>query len=143
MDHNITRNQYGVIENRWQDYNTYKRVVTLCSAGCLRSPTAAVVLSQAPFNYNTRAAGLTMEYALIPFTPQLAAWADEIVVMEPHQADLVRAYIKEWFGEDRYYFNESDQRIICLNIPDNFAYRDEDLVRMIKERYLEETNDGE
>ena len=37
----------------------YKRVLCVCSAGLLRSPTAAYVLSQAPYNYNTRAAGLT------------------------------------------------------------------------------------
>jgi predicted protein tyrosine phosphatase len=53
-----------------------KRVLCLCSAGILRSPSCAVVLNS-KYGYNTRAAGVT-DYALIPVSTALLEWADEI-----------------------------------------------------------------
>lgn len=55
----------------------YKRMLCVCSAGLLRSPTTAYVLSQAPYNYNTRAAGLVADFALIPVDEVLLRWAEE------------------------------------------------------------------
>ena len=142
MNHGLSMNRVGVINNAWQ--GPTKRVVTLCSAGCLRSPTAAHVLASPPFNLNTRCAGLTEKYAIVRFSAALAAWADEIIVMEPHQRDKVLYLTKGWFGEDTYYFDPKETPIIVLEIPDNFGYRDPDLVRMIKERYTayQETANG-
>lgn len=65
----------------------FKRVLCVCSAGLLRSPTAAFVLSQEPYNYNTRAAGLIKEFALVPVDEVLIRWADEIVCMSNEQAE--------------------------------------------------------
>ena len=124
----INFNRLGVINNPYQRLDEFKRVVTLCSAGCLRSPTAAVVLSQDPYNYNTRAAGLSEEYAIIPFDEGLYHWADEIVVMQPHMEHKVIRLCQEFNKEDVV-------PIICLNIPDNYPYRDPELIELIKERY--------
>ena len=60
----IKRNQMGVIFNAYQ--GKHKKVLTVCSAGCLRSPTAAHILSSDPWNFNTRAAGISLEYAIVP-----------------------------------------------------------------------------
>ena len=120
----LTMNQQGVINNFYQCVGTYKRVITVCSAACLRSPTAAVVLSQDPFNFNTRAVGLTDEYAIVKLDDGLMLWADEIVVMEP----WMRETIIDRFPEDK-------TPIIVLEIPDRFAYRDPELMEMIKNRY--------
>ncbi len=60
----------------------YKKVLCVCSAGLLRSPTTAVVLSKEPYNFNTRAAGCVPDYALIKVDAVLIHWADEIVCME-------------------------------------------------------------
>ncbi len=121
----LTMNQAGVINNFHQRVDLYKRVITVCSAACLRSPTAAVVLSQDPFNFNTRAVGLTEEYAIVKLDEGLMLWADEIVVMEP------------WMREEimRRYPDDTTP-IIVLEIPDRFAYRDSELMEMIKTRYL-------
>jgi len=58
-----------------------------------------------------------------PVTPELLAWADVIFVMErAHRNRLAknfRAYLK-------------DQRVICLNIPDEYEYMDERLVRLFE-----------
>ena len=74
-------NRLANSSNRWQ--GKYKRVLCICSAGLLRSPTAAFVLSQEPYNYNTRAAGLTKEFALIPVDEVLLNWAQEVVCIGP------------------------------------------------------------
>ena len=55
-------NRLANSSNRYQ--GEYKRVLCVCSAGLLRSPTAALVLSQEPYNFNTRAAGLDEAFAL-------------------------------------------------------------------------------
>ena len=109
----------------------YKRVLCVCSAGLLRSPTAALVLSQEPYNYNTRATGLTKEFALVPVDQVLLHWADEIVCMNPEQAEELRERL------------ETDKPVIVLNIEDRYRYRDPELVEQIKaayDKHLEETN---
>lgn len=106
-----------------------KKVLCLCSAGLLRSPTTAVVLSQPPYNFNTRAAGVTQEYALIPVDQVLLRWADEIVCVEQRIFDAL---------EDQ--FDESilaDKDITVLSIPDRFPYRDPALMEIIRKQYDE------
>lgn len=114
-------NRLATCSNRYQ--GDYKRVLCVCSAGLLRSLTAALVLSQEPYNFNTRAAGLTPEFALVPVDRVLLEWADEIVVFEPKQAEIIREMLEE------------DKPIIDLNLPDNFAYRDQKLISLIREAY--------
>lgn len=109
----------------------YKRVLAVCSAGLLRSPSTAVVLASEPFNFNTRAAGLAEDYALIPVDDVLLNWAQEIVVMQPDQKLQV---------EKRLVGLGLNTPVICLDIPDSFAYRDEQLMKLIKDRYLEKTD---
>lgn len=48
-------NRAFVIGNSAQ--GRFRKVLCVCSAGVLRSPTAAWVFSNAPFNFNTRSAG--------------------------------------------------------------------------------------
>lgn len=113
-------NRLANCHNRYQ--GDAKRVLCVCSAGLLRSPTTAWVLGQEPYNYNTRAAGLSTEYALIPVDDVLIKWADEVVCMDIYQADE----LKERFGVENPK---------VLSIPDMFRYKDETLIRMIKENY--------
>jgi predicted protein tyrosine phosphatase len=115
------------IGNASNDYQgAYKRVLCICSGGLLRSPTAAVVLSQEPYNFNTRSAGLNPDYALNPVDAVLLSWADEIVVMEPEMTEQIRELLKGVLG---------GKQIICLNIPDLFSYRDSELMELIRTRY--------
>ncbi len=122
----VRMNNIGVINNPHQHIQDYKRVITVCSGACLRSPTAAVVLSQDPFNFNTRAVGMTDEYAIVVLDDILEEWADEFVVMEPWMRDAIKI---------RY--PDSNTPIVVLNIPDRFAYRDPELMKMIKDTYME------
>lgn len=98
-----------------------KKVLCICSAGLLRSPTAAQLINQY-YNYNTRAAGLDADFALIPVDNVLLEWADEIVCMTKDQEEELRGL--------------TTKPIQCLNIEDSFKYMDPDLVKLIAERYI-------
>ena len=118
---------YGVHSNSFQ--GDYKRVLTVCSANMLRSPTIAHVLSAAPYNFNTRSAG-TQFYALIPVTEDLLMWADEVVCADTEHALYIRDKMIEYM---------LDKPIIDLNIPDIYEYRNPELIELIKERYEQRT----
>ena len=112
-------NALNNIKNPYQ--TNAKRVLCVCSAGLLRSPTAANVLHK-EFGYNTRAAGITSEYALIPVTDLLLHWADEIVCMERWQAEELKT-------------RENKVPVFCLYVPDKFPWNDEELQKFILEAY--------
>ena len=102
----------------------FKRVLCVCSAGLLRSPTAALVLSQEPFGFNTRSAGIEDDFALIPVDRVLVEWADQIVCMTIHHREELR---------ERY--PEADAKIVVLDIDDNYEYCDPELMKQIAEKY--------
>lgn len=111
--------------NRNQNLRDYKTVLCLCSAGLLRSPTAAFILSNPPYNYNTRSAGVE-SYALIPLSAPLIEWADIIVCMGGAEHEhRVRTHP---------HFKARPKLLIVLDIPDRFQYRDEQLIKIIKEK---------
>ncbi len=111
-----------------------KRVLCVCSAGLLRSPTTAVVLQQ-EYGYNTRAAGIIEDFALIPVDEVLISWAQEIVCMDEHQKDMIinlaNSHIKRGVAI-------TIPPIIVLNIPDNFGYMD----KLLQEHILKAYKDG-
>lgn len=111
-----------------------KHVLCCCSAGLLRSPTAANVIHR-EFGHNTRAVGLEESYALIPINPQLLYWADEIVVMTSSHADVVEKLCEEHLGAASW------PKLIVLSIPDNFAYMDKSLQILIADAYREATRE--
>ena len=55
-----------------------KKVLTVCSAGLLRSATLQNMLIK-EYGYNVRNCGTVESYALIPISEALVKWADEIV----------------------------------------------------------------
>jgi predicted protein tyrosine phosphatase len=118
---------YGVLSNKFQ--GDYKRVLTVCSAGILRSATAAHILCQKPFNFNTRNVGAA-SYALIPLTDDLILWADEVVCMEEEHKNAV---YNKMMSMDLY------KPIFVLDIKDIYEYRNPKLVKLIKERYKKVT----
>ena len=118
---------YGIYSNSYQ--GDYKRVLTVCSANMLRSPTIAHVLSAEPYNFNTRSAGIA-GFALIPVTEELLMWADEVVCADTEHALHIRDKLMQY---------QLDKPIINLNIPDIYEYRNPKLIELIKERYEQRT----
>ena len=118
---------YGIYSNSYQ--GDYKRVLTVCSANMLRSPTMAHVLSAEPYNFNTRSAGIA-GFALIPVTEELLMWADEVVCADTEHALHIRDKLMQY---------QLDKPIVNLNIPDIYEYRNPKLIELIKERYEQRT----
>ena len=98
-----------------------------CSAGLLRSPTAAWILSNPPFDFNTRAAGITKDYALIHTSPALLLWADAIVVMDEDQEIYLRSMMK---GLAEHIGIAPDKIIHVLDVPDTYGTRDPALIKL-------------
>lgn len=121
-------NRLANSNNRFQ--GPFKRVLTVCSAGLLRSPTIAFVLSQEPFGCNVRAAGASQEYALIPIDQVLLTWADEVVCAEEEHKDMILEFLKDNDLQDEF----EDLKITVLGVPDCFPFRDSALIDLIKER---------
>jgi predicted protein tyrosine phosphatase len=115
----MSRNQEGVVFNRWQ--GDVVKALFVCSAGILRSPTAALHFAKTK-GWNTRAVGDNEEFALIPISEALLHWADIIFVMTADQ----RLHIKLHFGQS---FSD---KIFVMNIQDDFGFMDEELVRFLE-----------
>lgn len=124
------RNRTHNSQNPFQ--GNFKKVLCVCSAGLLRSPTAAFVLSQEPFNYNTRACGIVPDYALIPIDEVHLAWADSVVCMTKDQELQLRNQLDSMVDVFNY---KNKPTIICLEIEDSYGYRDPELIKLIVEKY--------
>lgn len=98
----------------------YTKILCLCSAGLLRSPTLAGELYKR--GYNTRAAGVH-DYALVEVDEVLVEWADKIIAVEQSVMDALLHKFPE--------AKEAD--LVVLSIPDKFPFRDGSLVRIINE----------
>lgn len=111
----------------WNAKNPYqgkfKRVLVVCSAGLLRSPTVAWVLSNEPYNFNTRAVGIDIGHALVPLDDVHLEWADEVFVMDEYQQKVIQ--------------ERTEKPVINLRIGDNFEYRDKGLIEMVHMRMKE------
>lgn len=111
----------GVISNPYQGED--KKVLFVCSAGILRSATAARIYGR---KYNTRCAGTGMEYALIKLDELLMEWADEIVFVAPWNYDQAGFY----FDLVPYM-----DKIKVLNIPDEHEHMAPELIQAFEEQY--------
>ena len=109
--------------NSWQ--GSAKRVLCLCSAGLLRSPTAANVLHK-HWGHNTRSAGVCRYYALVVMDDVLLIWAQEIVCMDDEQERAVRC---------EPVFKANPVPVRNLHIKDSFGWDDHTLREKIKDAY--------
>ncbi len=124
----LDNNRAHVAKNPYQ--GTALKVLCICSAGCLRSPTAANVL-HIEKGFNTRSAGVH-DYAIIPVDEVLIHWADLVVFME----DIHHAIYDARFGEFiRCMDPENIPAKVILDIPDNYQWNDHDLKKLILERF--------
>jgi predicted protein tyrosine phosphatase len=97
-----------------------RNILFICSQNRLRSPTAEQVFASWP-GIETASAGLN-HGAQNPVTPELLEWAGLIFVMERAHRTKVSAKFKPFMR---------NKRVICLDIPDEFAYMAPELVRIL------------
>ncbi len=100
-----------------------KRALFVCSQNKLRSPTAeAVFVSWS--GVETDSGGI-FDSAEVPVSSDQIEWADLIFVMEKiHRRHLQRRFQKFL----------KNKRIICLDIPDRFAFMDPALVSLLESK---------
>jgi len=99
------------------------RALFLCSRNRLRSPTAEHVFAAWP-GVETDSAGLAPD-AEVPLEPEQLAWAEIVFVME-------NAHLKRLSA--RFGRHLQGKRVICLRIPDNYAYMQPELVALLEAR---------
>ena len=102
------------------------KVLCVCSAGLLRSPTMARLLSRNYTNVNSRAVGTSHEYALIPLDKVHLFWADLILCANTDHFEFVKTAL------DTAGF---DKDVYDLQIPDNFEFGDPKLEEIIQKKF--------
>jgi len=121
-----SRNQLFNVRNNAQ--GDTKKVLTVCSAGLLRSATLANFLVK-EYGYNVRNCGTVESYALVPISEALVAWADEIVFVNKENFEHVEDDLRDFLT------TEGMEKIKVLDIPDMYNFNDPKLVEICKEQY--------
>lgn len=99
------------------------RALFICSRNRLRSPTAERVFAQWP-GVETDSAGLAPD-AEVRVSAEQLDWATLIFVMEKNQrSKLTRQYRQVLAGK----------RVICLDIPDDYAYMQPELISLLQRK---------
>jgi predicted protein tyrosine phosphatase len=122
-----TRNQLYNVNNASQGET--KKVLTVCSAGLLRSATLQNMLIK-EYGYNVRNCGTVESYALIPISEALVKWADEIVFVNMENFRDVKKDIEELGLLNKTY---------VLDIPDMYEFNNPELLEICKEQYANKT----
>jgi protein-tyrosine phosphatase len=104
-------------------------ILFVCTKNKWRSLTAEHIFKGRP-NCSVRSAG-TASNARVKISSTIITWADLIFVMErKHLEILARVFPSQI----------KNKKIICLDIPDEYEYMDEELVQILEEsvsEYLE------
>ncbi len=98
-----------------------EKLLFICSRNQWRSPTAEA-LFRGSEDYQARSAG-TQPSARVRVSASLLEWADWIFVMEKQHKEKLR----QQFPELAY-----NKQIIVLDIPDEYGFMDEELVKMLR-----------
>lgn len=100
-----------------------KRILFVCSQNRLRSPTAEHIYAHR-HDLEVASAGTNSD-ADTPLSSALVAWADVIIVMEKVHRRKV---------QQRFRAALNGKRMICLDIPDNYAFMEEALIDLLHAR---------
>lgn len=99
------------------------RALFICSRNRLRSPTAEQLFAVWP-GVESDSAGLAPD-AEVPLSAEQLHWAELIFVMERvHQRRL----------QQRFGALLKNKRVICLGIPDDYAYMQPELVELLQHK---------
>lgn len=101
-----------------------KKVLFVCSMGILRSATAARIYAN---KYNTRSAG-TYPDALIPLSPILIQWADEVVFVNEYN-------FRDAIKNPKLAAELEGVPYKILDIPDQYDHMHPELIAAFKEQY--------
>jgi predicted protein tyrosine phosphatase len=100
-----------------------RRVLFVCRLNMYRSPTAERMFSKRA-DLDVRSAGTATD-ARVRVNERMLEWADVIFAMD----SLEDANLREMFPA-----HPALERIVCLDIPDEFRFNDPKLVELLQER---------
>lgn len=100
-----------------------RKLLFVCSRNRIRSLTAERLFDGSP-TYAARSVG-TAENARVRVTAGHLGWADVVFVMEPRHRDLLRR---------RFGGLLAEKPVVCLDVPDEFAPMDADLIDLLRTR---------
>ena len=109
-------------DNPYQGNRT--KLLFVCSAGLLRSPTGAAVATAR--GYNARACGSDSTCALIPFNMNLLYWARYVIFVNEENYKEVKLELKD----NPYATSLLEAKKIVLDIPDSYPAYDPKLMRI-------------
>ncbi|MEE3715410.1 low molecular weight protein tyrosine phosphatase family protein [Tumidithrix elongata RA019] len=101
------------------------KLLFICSRNRLRSPTAEAVFATYE-GLEVESAGLDRD-AETPLSGEVIQWADIIFVMEKMHRGKLSKDFKPWLKH---------KRVVCLDIPDRYAYMEPALVELLKKKVL-------
>jgi len=107
-----------------------KRLLFVCTAGLLRSPTAAAEAIKR--GYNARSCGSNLKLALIPISENLIWWADHIIFMNEDNEYSVRKHLA---NTNHDLLDEAHTKAHCWRIPDDYNYGDEGLLWLLDRKF--------
>ena len=100
-----------------------RNVLFVCNQNRLQSATAQRVFAEDP-TLEVRSAGVNPD-ATVPLSRDLLEWAEIVFVMERRQRNVIHKRYRDLYAT---------LRIICLYIPDDYEYMDENLVGLLRQR---------
>lgn len=118
------RNRLANAKNMFQGSDL--RVLCVCSAGLLRSPTMARLLHRNYTNINARPVGFSTEYALIPLEKVHLFWADLVLCADGDAFSAVTQELQD---------NTFDRDVYNMGIPDSFEFGDKELEKIIQAKF--------
>lgn len=124
-------NQVGNSTNPYQ--GDAVKALCICSAGLLRSPTIAKYLTGK--GYNTRAVGMSEDYALVPLSTALIAWSDEIHI-------VIEQYDNLMFELRERDIDYPPSNIYVYDLLDIFGTFSPELEHLIDEEFKENTKEN-
>jgi predicted protein tyrosine phosphatase len=96
-------------------------ILFVCSKNKWRSRTAETIFKNAE-NHTVKSAG-TSRSARVKLNENHLNWADLVFVMEEKHLQII---------EQKFRSNSFNDKIIVLEIPDDYTYMDEDLILTLK-----------
>ncbi len=100
------------------------KVLFVCTINKMRSATAQTIY-EGDNRFEVKSAGIA-ETATTVLNRELLIWADCVVVMEKHHRNTIRKLYPDIY---------SMKRIVCLYIPDEFDYMQEELIIFLKRQF--------
>lgn len=99
------------------------KILFVCTINRMRSATANEIFVN-DVRFDVKSAG-TDSSAKIVLSSELLEWADAIVVMEKYHRNFIRNKFNAFY---------QSKRIVCLYIPDEYDFMQEELIIILKQR---------